>query len=57
MKWAGQAAPMEEIRNECNILVGKPNAKSPLASPRLRLVDTMKVNVMLQIEYIHMAQY
>jgi len=30
MRWAGHVACMEEMRNACNILVGKPEGKRPL---------------------------
>jgi len=36
--------PKEKI-NEYNILVGKPKAKDPFVSPRLRMVDGMSLNV------------
>ena len=35
----------KEMMNECNILVGKPKAKDPLISPRLRKFDGMSLNV------------
>jgi hypothetical protein len=35
----------KEMIHECNILVGKPKAKDPLISPRLRMVDGMSLNV------------
>ena len=35
----------KEMKNECNILVGKPKAKTPFISPRLRMVDGMSLNV------------
>jgi hypothetical protein len=35
----------KEMINDCNILVGKPKAKNPLVSPRLRMVDGMSLNV------------
>jgi hypothetical protein len=30
MKWAGHVTSMEDVRNAYNILVGKPEGKSPL---------------------------
>jgi hypothetical protein len=33
MRWAGHIACMGEMRNACNILVGKPKGKRPLGRP------------------------
>jgi hypothetical protein len=33
-----------EKSNECRILVGKPEGKRPLARPRCRWVDNIKMN-------------
>jgi hypothetical protein len=38
MRWAGHVACMEEMRNACNVLVGKPERKRPLERP-WRVVD------------------
>jgi hypothetical protein len=37
MRWAGNVARMEEMRNAYRILVGKPKSKRPLGIPWLRL--------------------
>jgi hypothetical protein len=36
MRWAGYVARIGEKRNAYRILVGKPEGKSPLGTPRLR---------------------
>jgi hypothetical protein len=36
MRWVGNMACIEEIRNAYNILVGKPEGKKPLRRPRYR---------------------
>jgi hypothetical protein len=36
MRWAGHVARMKEKRNAYRILVGKPEGKRPLGSPRRR---------------------
>jgi hypothetical protein len=35
MRWAGHVARMEEKRNMCRLLVGKPEGKRPLGRPKL----------------------
>jgi hypothetical protein len=34
----------KDVRNECNILVGKTKAKNQLISPRLSMVDGLSFN-------------
>jgi hypothetical protein len=41
MRWAGHIARMGEKRNPYRILVGKPEGKRPLGSPRRRWVDNI----------------
>jgi hypothetical protein len=36
---------MGEKRNACRILMGKPEGKRPLARPRSRWVDNIKINL------------
>jgi hypothetical protein len=36
---------MEEKRNACGLLVGKPDGKRPLGRPRHRLVDNIKMDL------------
>jgi hypothetical protein len=43
MRWAGHVARMRAKRNECRILVGKPEGRIPLERPRRRWVDNMKI--------------
>jgi hypothetical protein len=45
MGWAGHVARRWEKRNACRILVGKPEGKSPLAKPRRRWVDNIKMDL------------
>jgi hypothetical protein len=41
MRWAGHARRMEEKRNVCRLLVGKPEGKRPLGRPKHRSVDNI----------------
>jgi hypothetical protein len=45
MRWAGHVARMVENRNAYRILVGMPEGKRPLGSPRRRLVDNIKMDL------------
>jgi hypothetical protein len=45
MRWAGHVARMEEKRNSCMLLVGKPEGKRPLGIPRPRWVDNIKMDL------------
>jgi hypothetical protein len=45
MRWAGHVARMGEMRNAYMILVGKPEGKRPLGSPRRRWVDNIKLDI------------
>jgi hypothetical protein len=49
MRWAGHVALMGEKRNVYRLLVGKPEGKRPLARPRRRWVDNIKMDL-LEIE-------
>ena len=42
LRWAGQAARMEQSRNAYRVLVGKPEGKRPLGRPRRRWEDNIK---------------
>jgi hypothetical protein len=42
IRWAGHVARMREKRNACRILVGKPEGKRPLGTPRNGWVDNIK---------------
>jgi hypothetical protein len=43
IRWAGHVARMGETRNAYRILVGKPEGKRPLGTPRRRWVDKIKM--------------
>jgi hypothetical protein len=45
MKWAGHAARMGVKRNAYRILMGKPEGKRPLGTPRYRWVDNVKMDL------------
>jgi hypothetical protein len=45
MRWTGDEARMGEMRNSCNILVGKPEGKSPLVMPAHRCEDNIRMDV------------
>jgi hypothetical protein len=45
MRWAGHVVRMEEKRNICKILVGKPEGKRPLGRPRCRCKDNTKMDL------------
>jgi hypothetical protein len=45
MRWAWHVARIGAKKNSYRILVGKPEGKSPLGSPRLRWVDYIKMDV------------
>jgi hypothetical protein len=45
MRWAGHVARMDEKRNAYRILVGKPEGKKPLGSPRRRWMDNIKIDL------------
>jgi hypothetical protein len=46
MRWAGHVAGMGEKRNVYRLLVGKPEGKRPLGSPRRRWLDTIKMDLL-----------
>jgi hypothetical protein len=45
MRWAGHVARMGEKRNAYRLLVGKPEGKRPLGSPRRRWVDNIRMEL------------
>jgi len=45
MRWAGHVACMGEMTGSCRILVGRPEGKRPLGSPRRRMADNIKVDL------------
>jgi hypothetical protein len=45
MRWADHVARMGVKRNAYRLLVGKPEGKRPLGSPRLRWVDNIRMDL------------
>jgi hypothetical protein len=45
VRWAGHIARMDEKRNACRILVGKPEGKLPLGTPKRLWVDNIKMEL------------
>ena len=45
LRWAGRVARMEEGRGVHKVLVGKPEGKRPLGSPRRRWDDNIKMDL------------
>jgi len=60
MRWVGHLARMGERRCAYRVLVGKPEGKRPLGSPRGRWEDNIKVNFQevgfRAVDWIDMAQ-
>ena len=60
MRWAGHVARMGEERGVCWVLVGKPEGKRPLRSPRRRWVDNIRMDLRevgcRYIDWIGLAQ-
>ncbi|KAJ4434696.1 hypothetical protein ANN_23264 [Periplaneta americana] len=50
LSWAGHIASMGESRNAYRMLVGRPEGKRPLGSPRRRWEDNIKMD-MREVEY------
>jgi len=45
MRWAGHVAHMDEKREVYRVLVGKPEGKRPLGTPRRRWVDNISMDL------------
>jgi len=45
MRWVGHVARMGERRGVYRVLVGKPDGKTPLGSPRRRWEDNIKMDI------------
>jgi len=43
MIWTGHVAHMEEMRNVCKSLIGKPEGKRPLGKPRRRWENNITI--------------
>jgi hypothetical protein len=60
IRWAGHVARMGEKRNAYRLLVGKPEGKRPLGSPRRRWVDNIKMDLLETgwggVDWIGLAQ-
>jgi hypothetical protein len=60
MRWAGNIACMGEIRKAYKIVVGKPEGKRPLGSPRHSWEDNIRMDLMEigweNVLWIHLAQ-
>jgi hypothetical protein len=46
MRWAGRVTRMGEKRNVYRLLVGKPEGKRPLGSPRSRRVENIQMDLL-----------
>jgi hypothetical protein len=53
MRWAGHVVQMGEKRNMYRLLVGKPEGKRPLAGPKHKWIDDIKMDL-LGIEFFGM---
>jgi len=60
MRWVGHVARMGERRGVCRVLVGKPERKRPLGSPRPRWEDNIKTDLQEVgcggVDWIELAQ-
>jgi hypothetical protein len=45
MRWAGHVARTGKKRNAYRLLVGKPEGKRPLGTPRCRWVDNIRMDI------------
>jgi hypothetical protein len=45
MSWAGHVARMGKKRNAYRLLVGKPEGRRPLGTPRRRWVDNIRMDL------------
>jgi hypothetical protein len=60
MRWAGHVVCMGEVRGAYNILVGRPEGRTPLGRPRRRWEDNIKMHLREiwfgDVDWIHWAQ-
>jgi hypothetical protein len=60
IRWAGHVARVEEERNVCRVLMGKPEGKRPLGRPRRRWEDGIRMDLREigwgSVEWIQLAQ-
>jgi hypothetical protein len=45
IRWVGHVAKIGEKRNDCRLLVGKPEQRRPLGRPRRRWVDNIQMDI------------
>jgi hypothetical protein len=61
MRWAGHVARIGEKRNTYRLLVGTPEGKRQLGSPRRRWVDNIRMDLgevgWGDVDWIGLAQY
>jgi hypothetical protein len=59
-RWAGHVARMGDVRGAYNILVGRPEGRSPLGRPKRRWEDNIKMDLREigfgDADWIHLAQ-
>jgi hypothetical protein len=60
MRWAGHMARMGEVTGAYNILVGRPEGRTPLGRPRRKWEDNIKMDIREigfgDVDWIHLAQ-
>jgi len=60
MRWAGHVAHMGEERGLYRVLMGKPEGRRPLGTPRLRWVDNIRIDLQVvgcgYMDWIGLAQ-
>jgi hypothetical protein len=60
MRWTGHVARIGEKRNVYRLLVGKPEGRRPLGSPRCRWIDNIKIYLLEiglnVVDWIDLAQ-
>jgi hypothetical protein len=60
MRWAGHVASMWERKGVYRVLVGKPEGKRPLGTPRRRCEDNIKVDLQEEVhvgmDWIELAE-
>jgi hypothetical protein len=60
MRWEGHVARMGEVKGAYNILVGRPEGRTPLGRPRRRWEDNIKMDLreigFWDVDWIHWAQ-
>jgi hypothetical protein len=61
MRWAGHVARMGKKRNAYRLLVGKPEGRRPLGTPRRRWVNNIKMDLREMgwdsVDWVDLAQW